>query len=96
MAAYILVEVEITDPQTYAEYVKRVPATLAAYGGRFIVRGGEAETLEGDWAPKRIVAVEFESVAKAKAWWASPEYSEAKAMRQSASKGQMIVVQGVD
>ncbi len=96
MPAYIIVEIEVTDPETYAEYVKRVPATVAAYGGRFIVRGGDLETLEGEWAPKRIVVLEFESAAKAKAWWSSEEYRDPKAMRQSASNGRMIVVQGID
>ena len=65
------------------------------YGGRFIVRGGKTETLEGDWAPKRFVVVEFPSVDQAKAWWASPEYAEAKALRQATSETQMIVAEGV-
>jgi uncharacterized protein (DUF1330 family) len=71
-----------------------VPPSLAPYGGRFIVRGGKVETLEGDWSPKRFVMVEFPSVEKAKAWWDSPEYKDAKALRQATSKTQMIVVEG--
>jgi uncharacterized protein (DUF1330 family) len=72
-----------------------VPPTLTPYGGRFIVRGGATETLEGDWSPQRIVILEFPSVAQAKAWWASAEYAEAKALRQATARTQMIVVEGV-
>jgi uncharacterized protein (DUF1330 family) len=95
MAAYIIVDVEIQDPARYAEYVKVVPATLAAYGGRFLVRGGRAGNLEGDWDPKRIVVLEFDSLERAKAWWASAEYAAPKRLRQSASVTRMIVVEGV-
>jgi uncharacterized protein (DUF1330 family) len=95
MAAYIVVQVDVKDPNRYADYRAMVVPTLAQYGGRFIVRGGKTETLEGDWAPKRFVVVEFPSVDQAKAWWASPEYAEAKALRQATSETQMIVAEGV-
>jgi uncharacterized protein (DUF1330 family) len=95
VAAYIIVEVEVTDPKTYAEYIKFVPATVSAYGGKFLVRGGKAENLEGDWQPQRVVILEFDSVERAKAWWASAEYREPKRLRQSASITNMIVVEGV-
>jgi len=95
MAAYIVVQVDVKDPTRYADYRAMVPPTLAKYGGRFIVRGGKTETLEGDWVPKRFVVVEFPNVEQAKAWWASPEYAEAKALRQATSETQMIVVDGV-
>lgn len=95
MPAYIVVQVDVKDPVRYADYRTMVPPTLAKYGGRFIVRGGKTETLEGDWAPKRFVVVEFPSVEQAKAWWASPEYADAKALRQATSETQMIVVEGV-
>ena len=95
MAAYIVVQVEVQDQATYGEYVKLVPASLAAYGGRFVVRGGKTETLEGSWNPPRFVMLEFESVEQAKKWWASPEYAPAKAMRQKSAKTEMLVVQGV-
>jgi uncharacterized protein (DUF1330 family) len=96
MSAYIVVEVQVNDPVRYEDYKKMVPPSLAAYGGRFVVRGGKVETLEGDWAPKRFVMVEFPSLEKAKAWWASEEYAEAKALRQATAKTQMIVVEGVE
>jgi uncharacterized protein (DUF1330 family) len=95
MAAYVVVQVDVKDPARYADYRNMVPPTLSKYGGRFIVRGGKTETLEGDWAPKRFVVVEFPSLEQAKAWWASPEYAEAKALRQATSETQMIVVEGV-
>jgi uncharacterized protein (DUF1330 family) len=94
MAGYIIVDVQITDPAAYERYKAAVPATLAAYGGKFLVRGGRAETLEGNWEPNRIVVVEFESVEKAKAWWSSQEYAAPKQLRQSASLTKMIVVEG--
>jgi len=95
MAAYIAVQVEVQDQATYDEYRKLVPASLAAYGGRFVVRGGSTETLEGSWSPKRFVMLQFDSVGQAKKWWASPEYAPAKALRQKSAKTEMIVVEGV-
>ena len=94
MAAYIVVDVQVNDPVRYEEYRKMVLPTLEAYGGRFVVRGGKVDTLEGTWAPKRLVIVEFPDAAKAKAWWNSAEYAKPKAIRQSASHTEMIVVEG--
>jgi uncharacterized protein (DUF1330 family) len=95
MSAYVVVEVEVQDKERYETYKQLVPPSLAAYGGRFLVRGGEVENLEGEWSPKRFVVLEFPSVERAKAWWASPEYAEAKALRQATARTQMIVVEGV-
>jgi uncharacterized protein (DUF1330 family) len=94
MPAYIVTQIEVEDPVRYEDYKPMVPPSLVPYGGRFIVRGGQVETLEGEWAPKRFVMVEFPSVEQAKAWWSSPEYAEAKALRHSAAKSEMIVVEG--
>lgn len=94
MAAYIIVQVDVNDPKRYENYKKMVPPTLKPYGGRFLVRGGAAENLEGGWNPARLVVIEFDSVAKAKAWWGSDEYAEAKALRQATADTEMIVVQG--
>ncbi len=96
MPAYVIVEVEIEDPIAYEEYKKLTPAAIAAYDGRFIVRGAKTESLEGTWNPERIVVVEFPSVERAKQWWASPGYTKAKNIRQRAAKTKMIVVEGVD
>ena len=95
MVAYVIADVEVTDPVAYEDYKRMVPATLAAYGGKFVARGGQVEVLEGAWQPKRVVVIEFESVERAKAWWASPEYREAKELRQRTSIGSLIVVEGV-
>jgi uncharacterized protein (DUF1330 family) len=95
MSAYIIVEVEVKDPVKYEGYKKLTPATLEVYGGKFIVRGGKAELLEGDKRPERIVILEFESLEKAKAWWSSPEYCEVKKLRHAAANTRMIVVEGI-
>jgi uncharacterized protein (DUF1330 family) len=95
MAAYVVVQVSIEDPARYEDYKRMVTPTLAGYGGRFLVRGGRTETLEGDWTPERFVLLEFPSLERAKAWWACEEYAPAKALRQATSKTQMIVVEGV-
>ncbi|MCE9642107.1 MAG: DUF1330 domain-containing protein, partial [Betaproteobacteria bacterium] len=93
MSAYIIVQVEVTDPAGYDDYKKMVPASLAAYGGKFAVRGAACETLEGSWQPKRVVVLEFPSMERAKQWWASDEYRDAKALRQRTAKTGMIVVE---
>lgn len=95
MPAYIIVEVDIHNVNEYEEYKKLTPASLVAYQGKFIVRGGEAETLEGNWQPKRIVLLEFPTKELAEAWWASEEYAPAKALRQRTATTKMILVQGV-
>jgi uncharacterized protein (DUF1330 family) len=95
MSAYVIVQVEVTDSAGYDEYKKMVPSSLAAYGGKFAVRGGTCETLEGSWQPKRVVILEFPTMARAKQWWSSEEYRTAKALRQRAATSEMIVVEGV-
>lgn len=95
MASYIIVDVQVTNPTMYEQYRKSVLPTLEAYGGRFLVRGGAAENLEGDWKPNRVVVLEFDSVERAKAWWSSEEYREPKKLRQSAAVTNMVVVEGV-
>lgn len=94
MAAYVIGEIEVTDPATYEEYRKQVMAVVTKYGGRFIVRGGRVESLEGDWAPKRFVALEFPSMEQARKWYRSPEYAPLIALRQKASRGKLILVEG--
>jgi uncharacterized protein (DUF1330 family) len=94
MAAYIIAEVTITDPQGFEQYRQMVPATVAKYGGKFVVRGGQMEKLEGTWEPKRLVVIEFESAERAKQWWACEDYREAKALRQRTAQTNMIVIEG--
>ena len=95
MAAYVIVEVEITDPQLYAEYGKGVPGTVAAFGGKYLVRGGKSESKEGGWAPKRVVVLEFPSMERARSWYDSAEYKPLLAMRAKAAKSKMLFVEGV-
>lgn len=95
MAAYIVVEVTVEDPVIYEGYKRLVPPSVARYGGRFLVRGGATSTLEGGWAPERFVIVEFPSGDLARSWWSSPEYAEAKALRQRSSRTEMLLVEGV-
>jgi uncharacterized protein (DUF1330 family) len=96
VAAYVIVDVEILDPQGYREYTRQVPETLQPYGGRFIVRGGNAETLEGSWDPKRVVVLEFPSADQARAWHASAAYQAILPIRQRNAKTNFLtVVEGV-
>jgi uncharacterized protein (DUF1330 family) len=95
MPAYVIAEVTVTDPATMEEYRKRVPATLAPFGGRFIVRGGAHQTVEGDWKPNRLVILEFPSMEHAHRWYASEEYREPKAMRLRAGRTNVVLVDGV-
>lgn len=95
MAAYVIVDVSITDPEGYEEYRRQSAATVATYGGRFLARGGAVTTLEGHWTPGRLVVLEFDTVERAREWWSSPEYEAIKAIRQRTADTQMIVVAGV-
>ena len=95
MAAYIIVDVKIKDPQAYERYKTLTPGSLAAYGGRFVVRGGSTEVLEGPRQPGRVVVLEFDTAERARAWWSSEEYREAKALRQRIADTSMILVEGV-
>lgn len=93
--AYIINDMEVTDPQLFEEYRKLSPPTLAQYGGRFLARGGPTETLEGDWSPRRLVILEFPSMEKARAWIDSPEYAPARRLRQLSSNSNLVLVEGV-
>ena len=95
MPAYVIANVDVKDPVRYEEYRKMVLPTIQAFGGRFLARGGRIDSLEGPWHPNRLVIVEFPSVERAKAWWSSPEYADAKALRQQTSDGSLIVIEGV-
>ncbi len=94
MSAYIIVEVKIHDPQTYEAYKKLTPGSLAPFGGEFTVRGGNPENMEGDWNPERIVVLKFPDKEKAKSWWHSDIYSQAKPLRYKAAESKMILVEG--
>ncbi len=95
MPAYIMVQIRITDPERYKEYVAQVQPTVEKYGGRFLVRGGAYEVLEGDWPERRQVVLEFPTRALARAWYDSPEYAPLLRLRHSASQGRAILIEGV-
>ncbi len=94
MSAYLIFDITIHDPEKYEEYKKLTPEVVAAYDGKFIVRGGQTEAIEGTWAPKRVVILEFPSAARAKEWWGSELYTKARIIRQSAATTEMILVEG--
>ena len=95
MPAYIIVEIEITDSVGYEEYKRQAAATVEQYGGKYIVRGGVCETLEGDWKPKRIVVLQFDNMERANAWLNSPEYVEPRKQRHRTASTRMILVEGL-
>ena len=95
MPAYVIVETDINDPEHYEQYKAASPAAVAAGGGRFVVRGGDLAVLEGDWHPSRLVMLEFEDLAAAKAWYESEIYQQAKKLREGAAHLRMVAVQGV-
>ena len=95
MSAYVIVDITVTDPERYEDYKKLAPPAIAAYGGKYVVRGGKSEKLEGNWEPNRIVILEFESTEKAKEFINSPEYREARALRHETASSNMIMVEGL-
>ena len=93
MNAYVIGEIEVTDPAVYDDYRKQVLATVTKYNGRFLARGGKAEALEGA-APKRMVTLEFPSYEQALKWYRSPEYAPLIMLRQKGSRGRLVLVEG--
>jgi uncharacterized protein (DUF1330 family) len=96
MAAYVIVETDVSDPERYERYKAAATDAVAAAGGRYVVRGGELAVLEGDWRPSRLVVLEFEDLAAARRWYESEDYQEAKRHREGAARFRMVAVQGVD
>ncbi len=94
MPGYVIADVTVTDPETYAGYRALTPDTIAAFDGRFLVRGGEHEVIEGPWTPGRLVLLQFDSPARAAAWYESPAYVEARAIRHQASTGNVVLLDG--
>jgi len=94
MAAYVIGEVDVMDPAAYEDYRKQVGAVVTKYGGRFIARGGGVEALEGGWSPKRLVLLEFPSMEQALEWYRSPEYAPLIKLRQKASRGRLVAIEG--
>jgi uncharacterized protein (DUF1330 family) len=95
MPAYAIFDIVVTDSERYEDYKKLAPPAIAAYGGKYLVRGGRLDVLEGDWNPSRIVVLEFPTAGQAKAWIDSPEYREARALRHATATTNAILVEGV-
>jgi uncharacterized protein (DUF1330 family) len=96
MSGYIVVQIAVKDAQQYERYKQLAANSLAAYGGRYIVRGGAVEALEGSWLPKRLVIIEFPSPERAREWWHSPEYADGKALRHAVASSEMLLVEGLE
>jgi uncharacterized protein (DUF1330 family) len=96
MPAYVLAEIEVTNPEGYKGYTAVVGESIRKYGGRFLVRGGATQALEGEWPARRRVILEFPSLEVARAWWDSPEYAKPKALRRAHSMGRLLLLEGVD
>jgi len=94
MAAYVMGEIEVTDPATYEDYRKQVLATIQKHDGKFLVRGGKVEALEGGWSPKRLVLLEFPTMEQALKWYRSADYAPLIKVRQKASRGKLVAVEG--
>ncbi len=95
MTAYVIVDINVTDPIRYEDYKKLAAPTVELYGGKYIARGGKTETLEGDWSPTRLVILQFDNSEQAKSWLNSTEYSEARALRHETAISSMVVIEGV-
>jgi uncharacterized protein (DUF1330 family) len=95
MAAYLILDIHVKDPEEYAAYREKAPATIEAYGGRYLVRGGAHEVVEGEWNPERVVVVEFPSAERAREWYQSPEYQAIVDMRKRAAPSECVLVEGV-
>ena len=94
MAAYVIGEIEVTDPAAFQEYRNRVGATVEQYGGKFVVRGGRVNPKEGEWQPRRLIMLEFPSLEEAERWYSSAEYKPLIAMREKAARTQLIIAEG--
>ena len=95
MPAYVFANIKVDDPIAYQRYVQVVPGTIGKYGGRYLARGGRVEVLEGDLQPGRTIILEFPTFEDAQRWYASEEYCEAKAVRQSCARGEFVIIDGV-
>lgn len=96
MPAYVINDMEVTNPELLEEYKKLSAPIVKQFGGRFMARGGRIVALEGDWTPKRVVIIEFPTLDQAEAWAKSAEYAPAKLLRQRSSRSRLIVVEGVE
>jgi uncharacterized protein (DUF1330 family) len=96
LAAYVIVDIDIHDSETYGEYRRLAPASVAAYGGRYLARGGRTDVLEGNWSPHRLVILEFPDMDRAKEWLDCSDYAPVKALRHKSAHSNMVVIEGVE
>jgi uncharacterized protein (DUF1330 family) len=95
MSVYLIADIDVTDPAGYEEYKRRVPALIAAHGGRYIARGGTSEVLEGTWHPKRTAIIEFPSLAAFKTFWNAPDYQPLRELRERSATSNLVVIEGL-
>ena len=95
MAVYLIADIEVLDAAGFEQYRQQVPGTIAAHGGRYLVRGGATEVLEGAWTPQRCVILEFPDMQRFRAWWESPEYLPLRHLRERCTRSQLLVTQGL-
>lgn len=95
MPAYVLVDVEVTEPREYEEYKKMASRSIQTHGGRYLVRGCAVETLEGEWSLQRVVILEFPDAAAARAWWNSQDYRPARDLRHRTARTRMVLLEGI-
>ena len=95
MAAYVIAEVEVNNSEEYEEYRAGVPATVETYGGKYLVRGGTIENVEGEWVPSRLVVLQFDDLDRAKEWYYSEDYKDLKAIRHNAATSKVLFVEGL-
>jgi len=93
--AYVIGEIDVTDAVGYEEFRKKLTALNAKYDGKFLVRAGKVETLDGDWKPERLIVIEFPSKGKALAWFRSPQFAPLQDLRRKASRGKLVLVEGI-
>jgi uncharacterized protein (DUF1330 family) len=95
MAAYVIVNLTVNDPEAYKEYIAKAPAIIKKHGGEYLVRGGNFVVEEGNWKPNRLVILKYASMAAAQAMFADPDYAPLKKLRQSVTKGEIVIVEGM-
>jgi len=95
MAAYVIADVNVTNPELFKKYSEQVPATVEQYGGKYLIRGGEVEKAEGDWGPTRVVVIEFENMCMLQKWYSSHEYSGPLRIRQQSADTNVLFLEGI-
>jgi uncharacterized protein (DUF1330 family) len=95
MAAYLIAHLTVTDPEAFQVYGAAVPAVIERFGGRYLMRGGAVETLEGQWRVPRLVVIEFPGLDQAKRFYHSADYQEILPLRLAAAQGEVVLAEGV-